>query len=106
MPKVDWSGLVEDEDLADYATLNQMRPVYDIKGYNHCKSGLASKFNKCAMFIPFKKRLWTQHLKDNGLNSISYLSDMRNKMLCIIYDHSCYTLESAKAASSVKQAAL
>ena len=85
-PKVDWSGIV-DEDLADYDTPNQMRPVYNVKRYNHRKSGLTSKFNKCDMLIPFKKRVWT-HLKDNGLDSISYLPDMRNEMLCVIYDHS------------------
>ena len=102
-PKVDWSGLA-DEHLADYKSPNQMRPVYDVKGYNHRKSGLTFKFNKCDMLIPFKKRVWT-HLKDNGLDSISYLPDMRNEMLCVIYDHLRYTLESANAAS-VEQAAL
>ena len=44
-PKVDWTGFV-DEGLADYETLNQMRPVYDARGYNHRKSGLTSKLNK------------------------------------------------------------
>ena len=103
-PKVDWTGLV-DKGLADYEMPNQqMHPVYNVKGYNYRKSGLTSKFNKCNMLIPFKKRVWT-HLKDNGLDLISYLPDMRNEMWCVIYEHSRHTLESAKA-SSVKQAAL
>ena len=55
-PKVDWSGLA-DEHLADYKSPNQMRPVYDIKSYNHRKSSLTFKFNKCDMLIPFKKRV-------------------------------------------------
>ena len=81
-----------------------MRTIYDIKGYNnHCKSGLTTKFNKSNMLIPFKKRVWT-HLKDNGLDSISYLPDMRNVMSCVIYDHSRYTLDSAKATSVVHAA--
>ena len=95
-PKVDWSGFL-DEDLVDFRTPNQMHPVSDVKGYNHRKSGLTVKFSKSNMLIPFKKRVWT-HLKDNALDSILYLLDMRNDMSCIIYDHSRYTLESAKVA--------
>ena len=81
-----------------------MCPIYDAKGYNHRESGLTSKFNKSNMLIPFKKRVWT-HLKDNGLDLISCLPDMRNEMSCVIYDHLRYTNDSAKAAS-VTQAAL
>ena len=99
-PKVDWSGFL-DVTLVDFRTPNQMRPVYDVKGYNHRKTGLTTKFNKSDMLIPFKKRVWT-HLKDNGLDSISYLPDMRNEMSCVIYDHSCYTLESTKEASEAQ----
>jgi hypothetical protein len=99
-PKVDWSGFL-DVTLVDFETPNQMRPVYDVKGYNHRKTGLSTKFNKSDMLIPFKKRVWT-HLKDNGLDSISYLPDMRNEMSCVIYDHSRYTLESAKVASKTQ----
>jgi hypothetical protein len=100
-PKADWTGL---EDVSpDYETPNQMRPVYDVKGYNHRKSGLSEKFNKTDMLIPFKKRIWT-HLKDNGLDTISFLQDMRKGMSCVIYDHSRYTLDSAREASIVQTA--
>ena len=37
-PKADWSGFV-DKNLVDFETPHQMRPVYDVKGYNHCKTG-------------------------------------------------------------------
>jgi hypothetical protein len=99
-PKVDWSGF-EDSKHLDYETPNQMRPVYDVKGYNHRKTGLSVKFNKSDLLIPFKKRVWT-HLKDNGLDSIAYLPDMRNAMSCVIYDHSRYTLDSARTASKTQ----
>ena len=97
-PKVDWSGFL-DGTIVDFETPNQMRPVCDVKGCNHCKTGLATKFNKSDMLVPFKKRVWT-HLKDNGLDSISHLPDMRNEMSCVICDHSRHTLESAKVAST------
>jgi hypothetical protein len=100
-PKADWTGL---EDVSpDYKTPNQMRPVYDVKGYNHRKSGLSEKCNKTDMLIPFKKRVWT-HLKDNGLDTISYLQDMRKDMSCVIYDHSRYTLDSTREARIVQTA--
>jgi hypothetical protein len=102
-PKADWTGL---EDVSpDYETPNQMRPVYDAKGCNHRKSGLSEKFNKTDMLIPFKKRVWT-HLKDNGLDTISYLQDMWKDMSCVICDHSWCTLDSAREASIVQIAAL
>jgi hypothetical protein len=85
-PKVDWSGFV-DVTLVDFETPNQMRPIYDVKGYNHRKTGLSAKFNKSDMLIPFKKRVWT-HLKDSGLDSILYIPDMRTEMSCVIYNHS------------------
>jgi hypothetical protein len=75
-----------------------MHPIYDIKGCNHRKTGLSDKFNKTDMLIPFKKQMRT-HLKDNGLDMITYLPDMWNQMLCVIYDHSHYTLDLARTAS-------
>ena len=99
---MDWTGLVS-PSLADYKTLNQMRLVYDVKGYNHRKSGLTFKFNKSKMLIPLKKRVWA-HLKDNRLDSISYFPDMRNEMPCVIYNYSRYTLDSVKAASVIQAA--
>jgi hypothetical protein len=75
-----------------------MRPIYDVKGYNHRKTGFSVKFNKTDTLIPFKKRVWT-HLKDNGLDTITYLPDMRQEMSCVIYDHSRYTLDSVRTAS-------
>jgi transposase InsO family protein len=101
-PTEDWKSLKE--LTIDYETPNQMRPIYDVKGYNHRKTGLSDKFSKTDMLIPFKKRVWT-HLKDNGLDTISYLPDMRKEMSCVIYDHSRYTLDSVREAS-VTQAAL
>ncbi len=80
-----------------------MRPIYDVKGYNHRKSGLSDKFNKTDLLIPFKKRVWT-HLKDTGLDTISYLPDMRQDMSCVIYDHSRYTLDSVREASKIQVA--
>ena len=98
-PKADWSGFAV--ATVDFETPNQMRPIYDVKGYNHRKGGLTDKFNKTDMLIPFKKKVWT-HLKDNGLDTVAYLPDMRKEMSCVIYDHSRYTLESAKTASEVQ----
>jgi hypothetical protein len=95
-PKLDWSGFKT--ATADFETPNQMRPIYDVKGYNHRKTGLTNKFKETDTLIPFKKRVWT-HLKDNGLDTITYLPDMRKEMSCVIYDHSRYTLDSARTAS-------
>ena len=69
-PKADWSGF--EVATSDFETPNQMRPIYDVKGYNHRKGGLSDKFKKSDTLIPFKKRIWT-HLKDNGLDTITYL---------------------------------
>ncbi len=82
----------------DFETPNQMRTIYNVKGYNHRKTGLSYKFNKTDTLIPFKKQVWT-HLKDNGLDTITYLPDMRKEMSCVIYDHLRYTLDSARTAS-------
>jgi hypothetical protein len=96
-PKLDWSGFVT--ATLDFETPNQMRPFYDVEGYkNHRKTGLSDKFNKTDTLIPFKKRVWT-HLKDTGLDTITYLPDIGNEMSCVIYDHSRYTLDSARTAS-------
>jgi hypothetical protein len=100
-PKLDWSGF--ETITVDFETPNQMRPIYDVKGYNHRKTGLSDKFNKTDTLIPFKKRVWT-HLKDNGLDTITYLPDMRKEMSCVIYDHSRYTLDSARTDSLVQVA--
>jgi hypothetical protein len=100
-PKLDWSGF--ETIIVDFETPNQMRPIYDVKGYNHRKTGLSDKFNKTDTLIPFKKRVWT-HLKDNGLDTITYLPDMRKEMSCVIYDHSRYTLDSARTDSLVQVA--
>jgi hypothetical protein len=100
-PKVDWSGF--EVATADYETPNQMRPVFDVQGYNHRQSGLSDKFNKTDMLIPFKKQVWT-HLKDNGLDTILYLPDRQKEMPCVIYDHSRYTLDSAREASNTQAA--
>jgi hypothetical protein len=100
-PKLDWSGF--ETTTVDYETPNQMRPIYDVKGYNHRKTGLTDKFNKTDTLIPFKKRVWT-HLKDNGLDTITYLPDMRKDMSCVIYDHSRYTLDSARTDSIIQVA--
>jgi hypothetical protein len=62
---------------------------------------LSDKFNKTDSLIPFKKRVWT-HLKDNGLDAISYLPDMRKQMSCVICDHSRHPLESAREASAIQ----
>jgi hypothetical protein len=43
-------------------------------------------------------------LKDNGLDTITYLPDMRNEMSCVIHDHSRSTLDSARTASLVQVA--
>jgi hypothetical protein len=98
-PTADWKGL--EQTTPDYETPNQMRPIYDVKGHNHRKSGLSDKFNKTDSLIPFKKRVWT-HLKDNGLDAISYLPDMRKQMSCVIHDHSRCALESAREASAIQ----
>ena len=47
-PKADWSGFAV--ATVDFETPNQMRPIYDVKGYNHRKGGLTDKFNKTDMF--------------------------------------------------------
>jgi hypothetical protein len=100
-PKKDWSGF--ETATADYQTPNQMRPIYDVKRYNHRKTGLSDKFNKTDTLIPFKKQAWT-HLKDNGLDKVTYLPDIWKEMSCVIYDHSHYTLDSAQMASLVQVA--
>jgi hypothetical protein len=50
-----------------------------------------------------KKLIWN-HLKDNRLDIIAYLPDLRNEMSCVIYDHSRYTLDSARTASGIQLA--
>jgi hypothetical protein len=98
---LDWTGF--EKATLDYETPMQIRPIYDCKGYNQRKTGLSDKFNKTDKLIPFKKRVWT-HLKDNGLDTITYLPDMRNEMSCVIHDHSRSTLDSARTASLVQVA--
>jgi hypothetical protein len=100
-PNLEWTGF--EVEIEDYETPNQLRTRYDVKGYNHRKGGHSVKFNNTDMLIPFKKLIWN-HLKDNGLDTITYLADLRNEMSCIIYDHSRYTLESARMASSIQLA--
>jgi hypothetical protein len=55
------------------------------------------------MLVPFKKLVWS-HLKDNGLDTITYLPDMRKAMSCVVYDHSRFTLEPARKASVIQVA--
>jgi hypothetical protein len=100
-PNREWTGF--EVEITDYKTPNQLRTSYDVKGYNHRKSGLSVKFNKTDMLVPFKKLIWN-HLKDNGLDTIVYLPDLMNEMLCVIYDHSRYTLDSARTASGLQLA--
>ena len=54
-PKKDWSGFV-DKALVDFKWANQARPICDIKGCNHRKTGLSAKFKKSDLLIPFKKQ--------------------------------------------------
>jgi hypothetical protein len=97
-PKVNWTGF--QKATLDYETPNQMCPIYDVKGYNHRKIGLSDKFNKTDMLIPFKKRVWT-HLKDNGLDAITYLPDMRKEMMCVIYNHFRYIWRANSSTCTV-----
>jgi hypothetical protein len=59
-PKLDWTGFAT--ATLDSKTPNQMHPIYDVKGYNHQKTGLSDKFNKTDTLIPFKKQVWTHNL--------------------------------------------
>jgi hypothetical protein len=99
-PNLEWTGF--EVEIEDYETPNQLRTSYDVKGHNHRKGGLSVKFNKTDMLIPFKL-IWN-HLKDNILDTIAYLADLRNEMSCVSYDHSRCTLESARVASSIQLA--
>jgi hypothetical protein len=93
IPKLDWTGL--EVEATDYDTPNQLRSIYNVKGYNHGKGGLSLKFNKTNQLVPFKKSIWN-HLQENGLDTVTYLPDMRKVVSSVIYDHSRYTLESTR----------
>jgi hypothetical protein len=82
----------------DFKSPNQLRSNNDVKGYNHRKLGLSTKFNKSDLLLPFKK-LVQAHMKDTGLDTIAYLPDMRKKMSYVITDHARFTLDSAREGS-------
>jgi hypothetical protein len=100
-PNIGWTAF--EVPIADYETPNQLRSAYDVKGFHHCKKGITLKFNKSDMLIPFKKLVWN-HLKDSGLDTITYLPDLHQEMSNVIYDHSRYTLDSARKLSAVQVA--
>jgi len=73
-PKCNWSGL-KDED-ATYASQNCLCYVMSDpqKGYNLCREGLATKFDKKGNLLTFKDEVW-EHLVDCGLDTIAYVQD-------------------------------
>jgi hypothetical protein len=95
-PNADWTGFKV--ATSDFESPNQLRSTNDVKGYNHRKLGLSTKFNKSDLLLPFKK-LVQAHLKDTGLDTVAYLPDMRKKMSYVITDHARFTLDSARAGS-------
>jgi hypothetical protein len=95
-PDVTWTGFKV--ATADFKSPNQIRSTNDVKGYNHRKSGLTTKFSKTDLLLPFKK-LIQAHMKDTGLDTVAYLPDMRKKMSNVITDHARFTLDSARKGS-------
>ena len=95
-PDLTWTGFKV--PTPDFKSPNQLRSTNDVKGYNHRKSGLSTKFKKNDPLLPFKK-LVQAHMKDTGLDTIAYLPDMRQKMSYVITDHARFTLDSARTES-------
>ena len=95
-PDAAWTGFRV--PTSDFKSPNQLRSTNDVKGYNHRKLGLTTKFSKTDLLLPFKK-LVQAHMKDTGLDTVAYLPDMRQKMSFVITDHARFTLDSARTGS-------
>ena len=98
-PDDTWTGLKV--PTPDLNSPNQLQSTNDVKGYNHRKTGLSTKFKKTDLLMPFKK-LIQAHLKDTGLDTVAHLPDMRKKMSYVITDHARFTLESARTSSDAQ----
>jgi transposase InsO family protein len=96
-PDDTWTGLKV--STPDFNSPNQLRSTNDVKGYNHRKTGLSTKFKKTDLLMPFKK-LVQAHMKDTGLDTVAHLPDMRKKMSHVITDHARFTLDSARTSSA------
>ena len=104
-PRSDWSGL-KDED-ATYASPNCLRYVMSDpqKGYNFCREGLDTKFDKKGSLLTFKDEVW-EHLVDCGLDTIAYVQDPveKGKMSNVVLDHVRFTLDSIKVQMKAQEA--
>jgi hypothetical protein len=65
----------------DFKSPNQLRSNNDVKGYNHRKLGLSTKFNKSDLLLPFKK-LVQAHMKDTGLDTCLPLGHAQEDVVC------------------------
>jgi hypothetical protein len=84
---------------------NQLHSTYASsaqKGYNYCKTGLEIKFGHDDDLTSFQDAVM-DHLIDTGINSISYLPDLKDatKMISVVTSHSCFTIASVRTHSGM-----
>ena len=96
-PKADWSGL-DPTGVTVMCVLTQIWPMYmssSCKAYLHRVTGLVIKLALSgADFCLFCTKV-NDHLKDTGMDSISYLPDPhdRTHMISVVTNYSRFTLE-------------
>ena len=97
-PKHDWTGL-DNSSAKTFESPNQLRATsrYSQKGYNYRKTGTKTKFGSDDDLTPFQDTVM-EHLKDTGMDSISYLPDPKDttKMISVITSHSRFTITSVR----------
>ena len=97
-PKHDWTGL-DNSSAKTFESPNQLRATsrYSQKGYNYRKTGTVTKFGRDDDLTPFQDTVM-EHLKDTGMDSISYLPDPKDttKMISVVTSHSRFTITSVR----------
>ena len=98
-PKYDWSGL-DASDPSDYATPNQLCPVYvpsAQKGYNHRRKGIDDKFTKGSNHSTFAKLVW-KHLVGTSMDTVTFLPSTKDpqEMVSIVQYYSQNSLKTTR----------
>ena len=105
-PKADWSGLEEPNPTT--VEPNQHRSTSlgtQAKSQFYRVKGMETKFGKNSDLLVFQKDVM-QHLKEHGLDTITYLPDPTKKdtLVSVITDHARFTIEDgAKTANKIRE---
>jgi hypothetical protein len=98
-PNHSWTALVSTA-AQDPETPHQLRLAHvghTQKTYTIRKSGLDTNFEDKHNFVRFIDQVW-QHLKDTGMDIITYLPDSESPtmMVSVVHGHSCFALDYTK----------